>query len=175
MTCPQKLKEAYFYKSYFPLFGSKNLCDKMHKGSTLLTRSSGFKYCLRLYLSFFKKWFLPGGFVTLSEVQRIPNFSKWKFMGKTIIVFLLYILDSCCFSCKYFLFLLNKNEESPTFQAFFWPLKLIKTLFTYVNYKIKSKPSLDGTMSPNIFFSFPNPDTALCYILTNGEMKFQFD
>ena len=33
--------------------------------------------------------------------------------------------------------------------AFFWPLKLIKTLFTYFNDKIKPKPSPDGTLSPN--------------------------
>ena len=38
--------------------------------------------------------------------------------------------------------------------AFFWPLKLIKTLFTYFNDKIKPKPSPDGTLSPNtILFS----------------------
>ena len=38
--------------------------------------------------------------------------------------------------------------------AFFWPLKLIKTLFTYFNDKIKPKPSPEGTLSPNtILFS----------------------
>ena len=75
-------------------------------------------------------------------------------MAKTIIGFYLYIVTSCGFSQKIFLFLLSKNEESPTFKAFFWPLKLIKTLFTYLNHKINPKPSPDGTLSPNtIFFS----------------------
>ena len=38
--------------------------------------------------------------------------------------------------------------------AFFWPLKVIKILFTYFNDKIKPKPSPDGNLSPNtILFS----------------------
>jgi hypothetical protein len=46
--------------------------------------------------------------------------------------------------------------------AFFWPLKLIKTLFTYFNDKIKPKPSPDGTLSPNaILFS----DGRYCTVL----------
>ena len=47
--------------------------------------------------------------------------------------------------------------------AFFWPLKLIKTLFTYFNDKIKPKPSPDGTLSPNtILFS----DGRYCTVLS---------
>ena len=38
--------------------------------------------------------------------------------------------------------------------ALFWHLKLIKTLFTYFNHKIKSKPSLNGTISPKHYFLF---------------------
>ena len=46
--------------------------------------------------------------------------------------------------------------------AFFWPSKLIKTLFTYFNDKIKPKPSPDGTLSPNtILFS----DGRYCTVL----------
>jgi hypothetical protein len=45
----------------------------------------------------------------------------------------------------------NFPHSKPYF-GLFWPLKLIKTLFTYFNHKIKPKPSLDGTLSPNIFF-----------------------
>ena len=40
------------------------------------------------------------------------------------------------------------------FWPYFWHLKLIKTLSTYFNDKIKPKPSPDGTLSPNtILFS----------------------
>ena len=46
--------------------------------------------------------------------------------------------------------------------ALFWHLKLIKTLFTYFNDKIKPKPSPDGTLSPNTLFHFPIANTALC-------------
>ena len=47
----------------------------------------------------------------------------------------------------------NPPHSKPYF-GLFWPLKLIKTLFTYFNHKIKPKPSIDGTLSPNtIFFS----------------------
>ena len=59
------------------------------------------------------------------------------------------MVASCGFSWKFFLFLLNKNEESPTYFGLFWALKLVKTLFTYINNKIKPKPSLAGTLSPN--------------------------
>ena len=47
--------------------------------------------------------------------------------------------------------------------AFFWPLKLIETLITYFNDKIKPKPSPDGTLSPNtIFFSDGLYCTVVC-------------
>ena len=46
-------------------------------------------------------------------------------------------------------FYLIKMKKPQLILAFFWPLKLIKTLFTYFNHKIMPKPSLDGTLSPN--------------------------
>ena len=46
--------------------------------------------------------------------------------------------------------------------ALFWHFKLIKTLFTYFNNKIKPKPSPGGTLSPNtILFS----DGLYCTVL----------
>ena len=52
--------------------------------------------------------------------------------------------------------------------AFFWPFKLIKTLFTYFNHKIKPKTSPDGTLSPNtIFFS----DTRYCTVTVQDGQK----
>ena len=42
----------------------------------------------------------------------------------------------------------NSPLSKPYFRLF-WPAKLIKTLFDYFNHKIKPKPSLDGTLSPN--------------------------
>ena len=50
--------------------------------------------------------------------------------------------------------------------AFFWPFKLIITLFTYFNDKIKPKPSPDGTLSQNtILFSDGRYCTALSLII----------
>ena len=49
-------------------------------------------------------------------------------------------------------FYLEKMKNSPLSKPYFrlfWPAKLIKTLFDYFNHKIKPKPSLDGTLSPN--------------------------
>ena len=42
----------------------------------------------------------------------------------------------------------NPPLSKPYF-GLFWPAKLIKTLFDYSNHKIKPKPSLVGTLSPN--------------------------
>ena len=47
------------------------------------------------------------------------KFWKMKIYGKNYK--LLYMLASCCFSWIFFLFLHNKNEESSSFQALFWP------------------------------------------------------
>ena len=75
------------------------------------------------------------------------------------------MVASCGFSWNFFLFLLNKDEESPTYFGLFWPLKLIKTLFTYFNDEIKPKPSPDGTLSPNtILFS----DGRYCTVLSSA-------
>ena len=52
--------------------------------------------------------------------------------------------------------------------ALFWHLKLIKTLFTYFNHKIKPKPSPNGTLSPNtIFFS----DGLYCTVIGDSISK----
>ena len=57
----------------------------------------------------------------------------------------------------------NPPLSKPYF-GLFWPADLIKTLFTYFNYKIKPKPSLDGTMSPNaILFSEHRYCTVILY------------
>ena len=47
------------------------------------------------------------------------------------------------------------------FLTFIWPLKVIKTLFTYFNIHINSKSSLDCNMT-RIQSFFPRGDTALC-------------
>ena len=62
------------------------------------------------------------------------------------------------FSCFYLIKMMNPQ----LILAFFWRLKLIKTLFTYFNDKIKPKPSPDGTLSPKtILFS----DGRYCTVL----------
>ena len=57
--------------------------------------------------------------------------------------------------------------KAHTFQAFFWPLKVIKTHFSYFNHQIKSKPSLDCNMRL-IKFSSLCPDTAVCEALSKN-------
>ena len=47
----------------------------------------------------------------------------------------------------------NPLLSKPYF-GLFWHLKVIKTLFTYSNHEIKSKPSLNGTISPKHYFLF---------------------
>ena len=55
--------------------------------------------------------------------------------------------------------------------ASFWPLKLIETLITYFNDKIKPKPSPDGTLSPNtILFS----DGRYCTVLASASLQRDF-
>ena len=48
------------------------------------------------------------------------------------------------------------------FFTFIWPLKVIKTLFTYFDHQIKSLTSLNCNMTL-IQFVFPRGDYALCY------------
>ena len=55
------------------------------------------------------------------------------------------------FSYFYLIKMKNLPHSKPYF-GLFWPLKLIKTLFTYFYHKIKPKPSIDGTLSPNTIF-----------------------
>mgnify|MGYP006908648787 CR=1 FL=1 len=51
------------------------------------------------------------------------------------------------------------------FFTFIWPLKVIKTLFTYFNHQIKSITSLNCKMTL-IQFVFLRGDSALCYSIT---------
>ena len=50
------------------------------------------------------------------------------------------------------------------FFTFIWPLKVIKTLFTYFNHQIKFITSLNCNMTL-IQFVFSRGDSALCYVL----------
>ena len=54
---------------------------------------------------------------------------------------------------------------SRLFFTFIWPLKVLKTLFTYFNHQIKSLTSLNCNRKL-IQFVFSRGDPALCYIIS---------
>ena len=84
-----------------------------------------------------------------SEVQILENENLWL---KLHFVFRCAsrLLAASPRNFYYFYLIKMKNHPLPSLILdFFWPAELIKTLFTYFNHKIKPKPSLDGTLSPN--------------------------
>ena len=77
------------------------------------------------------------------------------------------ITASCSFSWKFFLFLLSKNEESPTFQALFWTFFGLQSSLKHFLPILIIKLSLNHHLMAlwaQTLFPFPRAYTALCYV-----------